>query len=188
MLAMETGWPPPELLVTVSMTSGMCSAPGLAAISASSAATSMLPLKSSRAWVSAAAGMGRSTARGAGEFDVGAGGIEVGIAGHHMAGLAHHGEEDALGGAALVGGNHVAEAGEIVDHALQAEKAFAAGVGFVAAHQGGPLLGGHGAGARIGQQVDQDVAGLDQKQVVARRFKQTLALFERWCGAAVRRF
>ena len=60
--AIETGWPPPELFVTVSMISGIFSAPSVR-ISRSSAATSMLPLKSSRACVSCASGMGRSTAR-----------------------------------------------------------------------------------------------------------------------------
>ena len=76
----------------------------------------------------------------AGEFDVGAGGIEVRVGGHHVAGPAHHGEQDALGGAALVRGDHVAEAGELVGHALQAEEALAAGVGFVAAHERRPTV------------------------------------------------
>jgi len=74
----------------------------------------------------------------------------MGVVGDHVAGFAHDGEEDALGGAALVGGDHVAETGELVGHALEAEETFAAGVGFVAAHHGGPLFGGHGAGAGIG--------------------------------------
>ena len=43
----------------------------------------------------------------------------------------------------------------------------------------GPLLGGHGAGAGIGQQVDQDVARLDQEQVVAGRLEIPLALLAR---------
>jgi len=59
---METGWPPPELLVTVIITSGMLGAPS-ESMRDSSAPTSMLPLKSRRACVSAASGMGRSTAR-----------------------------------------------------------------------------------------------------------------------------
>ena len=111
----------------------------------------------------------------AGEFHIGAGGIEVRVGGHDVAGLAHHGEEDALGGASLVGGHHVAESGERVGHALEAEEALAAGVAFVAAHDGGPLLGGHGAGAGIGEQVDQDVAGVDQEEIVAGRCEIALA-------------
>ena len=123
----------------------------------------------------------------AGEFDIGAGGIEVGVGGDHVAGLAHHGEQDAFGRASLVGGNHVAEAGQLVGRALQAEEALAAGVGFVAAHHGGPLLGGHGAGARIGQQIDQDVARVDEEQVVAGLFAGSSRAPRAWCGAAARR-
>ena len=48
---------------------------------------------------------------GAGRLDVGAGGVEVGVVGHHVARLAEHRGQDALGGAALgaaggaIGGN-----------------------------------------------------------------------------------
>ena len=129
--------------------------------------------------MSAASGMRKIDGPRAGEFDVGAGGIEVRVGRDHVAGLAHHGEQDALGGAALVRGNHVAEAGELVGHALEAEEALAAGVGFVAAHHGGPLLGGHGAGAGIGEQVDQDVAGFDEEEVVAGLLQVALALLGR---------
>ena len=147
----------------------------------------MLPLKSSRAWVSRGFRDGQVHGARAGEFDIGAGGIEMRVDGHDVAGLAHHGEQDALRRAALVRGNHVAEAGELVGHALQAEEALAAGVGFVAAHHGRPLLGGHGAGAGIGQQVDQDVAGIDEEEVVAGRFQIACARFAAWCGAAAPR-
>ena len=101
-----------------------------------------------------------------------------------MAGPAHDGEQDALGGAALVGGDHVAETGKGVGHALEAEEAFAAGVGFVAAHHGGPLFGGHGAGAGIGEQVDQNMAGGDEEEVVACLFEVELALLR---GGVVQR-
>ena len=52
---------------------------------------------------------------GADEFDVGARGIEVRVVGNDVARLAHDAEEDALGGAALVGGDHVAEAEDVLD-------------------------------------------------------------------------
>ena len=61
----------------------------------------------------------------------------------------------------------MAEAGEGGSDALEADEALAAGVGFIAAHHGGPLFGGHGAGAGVGQQIDQDIAGVNQKQIVA---------------------
>ena len=158
-----------------------------AAIRRSSAATSMLPLKSSASCVSAASGIGRSTARAPVNSMLARVVSKCVFVGHHVPRLAHHREQDALGGAALVRGDHVAEAGQLVDHALQAEEALAAGVGFVAAHHRRPLLGGHGAGAGIGEQVDQDVAGFDQKEVVAGLLQVALALFAAWSGAAARR-
>ena len=83
-----------------------------------------------------------------------------------MPGLAGHREEDAFGRASLVGRNHVAEAHEVVHRLLQAEKGLGPGIRFVAAHNGCPLLGGHGAGAGVGEEVDQDVARADQEKVV----------------------
>ena len=88
---------------------------------------------------------------------------------------AHHGEENALSRAALVRGDHVAKTGEVIGDALETEEALASGVGFVAAHHTRPLLGRHGARAGIGEQVDQDVAGFDPKQVVARLDQVPLA-------------
>ena len=52
---------------------------------------------------------------GADELDVGAGGVEVGVVGHDVALLAHAAEEDALGGAALVGGDDVLVAEDVLD-------------------------------------------------------------------------
>jgi len=60
MLARLTGWPPPELLVTVSVTSGTAEA--CSASSRWSAATSMFPLKGCRSAGWRPSGMGRSTA------------------------------------------------------------------------------------------------------------------------------
>ena len=98
------------------------------------------------------------------------------IRGDHVAGLAHHRKQDALGRPPLVRGDHVAEAGEIVGRALEPEEALAPGIRFIAAHQRGPLFGGHGAGSRIGQQVDQDVTRRDAEQVIAGLFEVAFAL------------
>ena len=60
-LAIDTGWPPPELLVTVTKTTGMASRPR-SAMRPSSAAASMFPLNG---WIVAGwrpSAMGRSTA------------------------------------------------------------------------------------------------------------------------------
>ncbi len=58
----------------------------------------------------------------------------------------------------------------------EAIEAAAAGVAFVALHDGGPLMGGHGAGAGIGEQVDEHVVGGQEKQVVVRGLEKSFAL------------
>ena len=55
-----------------------------------------------------------------------------------------------------------------MDRLQEAEPRRAAGVGLVAALDARPLLGAHGTGARIGQEVDEDVGGVEVEQVVAR--------------------
>jgi len=46
------------------------------------------------------------------------------------------------------------------------EKAVAAGIGFIALHNPGPLVAAHGAGAAVGQQVNQDIIGMNTERVV----------------------
>ena len=66
-------------------------------------------------------------------------------------------EEQVLGHSALVGGDHVLEAGEFLHHLLEPEEGGGAGIGLVASHEVAPLSGAHGRGAGVGQQVDDDV-------------------------------
>ena len=113
---------------------------------------------------------------GADELDVGAGGVEVRVVGDDIAFLAHHAEEDALGGAALVGGDDVLVAEDILNGGAELLEAAAAGVTLVAFHDGRPLVGGHGAGAGVGEQVDEDIVGRQQEKVVVRGAEQLLAL------------
>jgi hypothetical protein len=103
----------------------------------------------------------------------------VGVVGHHVARAAHDGEQDALGRPALVRGDDVFEAGQLAHGRLEAVEALAAGVGLVAAHHGRPLFGGHGAGAGVGEQVDEDVGGVDQEEVEAGLLEEPLPLLGR---------
>src|SRR5258708_23769453 len=98
------------------------------------------------------------------------------VAGDGMAGLAQDGKQDSFGSSALMGGNDVAESGEGADGVLEPVPALAAGVGFVATHHGRPLFGGHGAGAGVGEEIDQDIAGVNEEQVVAGLLEETIAL------------
>src|SRR5437773_3663955 len=59
--SIETGWPPPELFVTVSITKGIFFAPSRSMVSASRA-VSMFPLKGCTRAGSFASAMGRSSA------------------------------------------------------------------------------------------------------------------------------
>jgi hypothetical protein len=59
----------------------------------------------------------------------------------------------------------------------KALEAAAARIALVAFHDGRPLVRRHGARARIRQQVDQDIVGGKQEQVVVRGLQQLLALF-----------
>ena len=52
---------------------------------------------------------------GADEFDIGAGRIEMGVVGNNVSLLAGDVEENALGGASLVGGNDVLVAEDVLD-------------------------------------------------------------------------
>jgi hypothetical protein len=112
----ETGWPPPELLVTVTITSGTRRADArdrrLERLDVEVALE-----RGRRRCRSRASGRIRSRASRALVLDVGAGGVEVGVVRHHVAGSRRLSpEQDALGGAPLVGRDHVREAGELLDH------------------------------------------------------------------------
>ena len=74
------------------------------------------------------------------KLNIRAGGVEVGVVGHNVALLAGYTEQDALRRASLVGRNHVLVAKDILDGIPKAVKALAAGIAFVAFHDGGPLV------------------------------------------------
>ena len=113
----------------------------------------------------------------AAKLDVGTRSVEVGVVGDDVSGFAEDSKENPLGGAALMGGDDIAEAHEIVNGGFETVETFATGVGFVAAHHGGPLLGRHGAGAGVGEKVDENVDGAELEEVVAGIFEQLLTLF-----------
>jgi hypothetical protein len=91
------------------------------------------------------------------ELDVGAGGVEVRVVGNYISFLAGDSEKDALGGASLMGGDYVTVTEDILDGTFEMVEAAATGVAFIAFHDRGPLVRGHGSGAGVGEQVDQDI-------------------------------
>ena len=106
--------------------------------------------------------------RAPGEFLVQARGGEVHVAGNDVARVNHDLREDVLRAAALMRGDEILIS-IILSYSLpQIVKVLAAGIGFVAQHHARPLAVAHGVGAAVGQQVDVDVLGAQQKGVVAR--------------------
>src|ERR1035438_4579513 len=87
-----------------------------------------------------------------------------------------------------MGRDHVRKTGKVVDDFLEAEKAFAAGIRFVAAHHSRPLVRGHSAGAGIGQQIDQNIGRTQLKKVVTGLVQELFALrgsgVAQWLDAA----
>ena len=124
---------------------------------------------------------------GADKLHVGAGGVEVGVVGNDVALFAGHSEQDAFGGAALMGGNHVLVAEDVLDGVAEAIEAAASRVALIAFHDGGPLVRGHGAGARVGEQVNQNVVGRQQEQVVMRGLQQLLLVVRGWSSESAQR-
>ena len=116
----------------------------------------------------AAFGDGDVDGGGAGELDVGARGVEVGVADEDLARPAQVAVEDALGCAALVGGQHVLHAGEVLHLGQHALPAARTGIGLVALHHACPLVRAHGAGAAVGHEVDDDITRAEQERVVVR--------------------
>ena len=111
---------------------------------------------------------------GAGVLDVGTRGVEVGVVGHHVARPGDGAEQDVLGGAALVRGDHVLEAGDVLHRGLEPVERSRARIRLVAGDHARPLARRHGAGAAVGQQVDQHVLGLEQERIVAGLCEQRL--------------
>ncbi len=114
--------------------------------------------------------------RAPGELLVQARGGEVHVARHDVARPDRDLREDVLGAAALVGRDDVLVAVMLLHRLFEVIKVFAAGVGLVAEHHARPLPVAHRAGARVGEQVDVDVARAEQERVVARLAQRRLAI------------
>jgi hypothetical protein len=112
-------------------------------------------------------------------LDVRAGGVEVRVVGHGSPGAAEDAEQDLLRGAPLMRGDDVAEREQARDAVEELEPGRRAGVAFVAVLDRRPLVAGHRAGARIGQEVDQDIVRVEVEQVVPGRLERRLALLHR---------
>ena len=138
--SIDTGCPPPELLVTVNITSGTCCRPTRAMQLLQRFNIHISLERQSRRWL---AGFGNRQIDGfsADELDIGAGGVEVGVVGHNVALFAGNAEQDALRRASLVGRNDVLVPEDVLDRVPETVETLAAGVALIAFHDRGPLVG-----------------------------------------------
>ena len=98
----------------------------------------------------------------------------MGVVGHHLSGLAHDVEQNALSRTALVSGNHMPVTENALHDTLEVIETAAPGIALVAFHDGRPLVSAHSAGAGVGEQVDQNIVGLQQEQIVRGCSQQAL--------------
>jgi len=129
--AMLTGWPPPELLVTVSITNGMFATPTVLIVSRS-ASKSMLPLKLWDRLRLAAFGDDQIAGVAFEIFDVGACRVEMRVVGDDLAAFDGVGKEDVFGGASLMCGDDVFEAGDVLDSRFEPIERLRSGIRLVA--------------------------------------------------------
>ena len=115
---MDTGWPPPELLVTVIITSGIFDGPSVSNQLFQRLHVQIAFERKARLRVGGGRKRQVQSARAVG-FDIGACGVEVRIVGNSLTGLAQDREQNALGRAALVSGNDVPESGELANARLR---------------------------------------------------------------------
>jgi len=114
------------------------------------------------------------------KLDVGAGCIKVSVVGDNVCFLAGDTEEDALGSAALVRGNDVLVANDILDRVAEMVETAAPSIAFIAFHDGSPLVGGHSSRAGVREEVDQDVIGGQEEEIVVGGAQQLCAWSSEW--------
>ena len=105
---------------------------------------------------------------------------EIHVAGNVIPRLDEDLRENVLGAAPLVRGDQLRIAVDVADGLLEVVEVSRAGIRLIAHHHPGPLAIAHRARARIGEQVDVDVLGLDEERVETGLADVTLAL--RACG------
>jgi hypothetical protein len=118
----------------------------------------------------------KSTAIACVDFNVGAGGIEMRIAWNKLPGTANNGKKYFFGGTALVGWDNMLKRHQVSHSRFKPFKRRTSGVRFIALHNRTPLTGAHAAGARVGEQIDNNIFRIEFKNVVISRFDKGFAL------------
>ena len=103
----------------------------------------------------------------------------MGVVRNYVTLFAHHTEKYAFRGAPLVGWNHVPVSANVVHRLPEAVKTLASSVALVTLHDSCPLMGRHGAGSRIRQEVNQDLLRPQKEEVVIGCTQRALSLLTR---------
>src|ERR1700747_3170095 len=93
-------------------------------------------------------------------------GIEMRVVRNNAALPTHYGEQNMFRGAPLMRGDDVTETEDALYSGAETLKTRGSGVGFVAAHHGGPLFGGHCGRTGISEEVNQYGIRRNGEQVV----------------------
>jgi len=84
-----------------------------------------------------------------------------------------------FGAAPLMGGDGERIANDIFDGLFQIIEIPAAGIGFIARHQAGPLVVAHRAGSAVGQKINVDIFSLKGKRIISGRLQGLDSFFLR---------
>ena len=86
-------------------------------------------------------------------------------------------EEDLLSSSTLMGWDDEFLACDLLDHGFETEEASCSCVGLITIHNTSPLFGTHGSSSTVGQQVNDDILGLEEERVVTCLGESLYSLF-----------
>jgi hypothetical protein len=174
MFSIDTGWPPPALFVSVSMTIETRSPSSLSS-KRPRASMSRFPLNGFPTGIESGRN-GKIQRDTLTQLDVGARRIEMRVRRHDLTWVDDGAEEDALGSTALMGRHDVGKSEHLPDGVAETREAARAGIGLIAPHERRPLILAHSTRAGVGQEIELDVSSRKLERVPSGRLERVLAL------------
>ncbi|OPZ67578.1 MAG: hypothetical protein BWY83_02573 [bacterium ADurb.Bin478] len=100
-------------------------------------------------------------------FEMGAGGGKMIIHRDHIARFDQHLGDEVFGRTPLMRRQHVLQTKDLLDRGAEFIIGFRTGIGVIGHHHGSQLMVAHGVGAAVGEHIEKDIPGAQQKGVVA---------------------